>query len=331
MTSTPSTSTNTTQNRPSTNYWTALVQPLIFISLVGLMYADYEGWLFPLQDFLDHPALTYHVGKYQISIYTILQSLLVLTTIFWITTWIMRWINRRVGQMESLHPSSRALIQKIIMIVFYIFAFFITMGTLGIDLSSLAVLGGAVGIGLGFGLQKIASNFISGLILLFERSLQIGDMVEMADGTLGIVRKNGARYTLIETLNAREIMIPNEEFITGKVINWTFTNKKGRIDFVIGVSYKSDLELAKKLILEAATEHKLTLINPEPLCFLTDFGESAVIFKLYVWVADITSTLGSVRDEVLFAIWHKFKAHNIELPYPQRDIHIRSHVSSEFK
>jgi small-conductance mechanosensitive channel len=291
------------------------------------MYADYSGWLFPIQDFLDHPALTYHFGKYQISIYAIIQTLIVLTTIFWLTTLLMRWINKKVSQVESLHPSSRALIQKIIMIVFYIVAFFFTMGTLGIDLSSLTVLGGAVGIGLGFGLQKIASNFVSGLILLLERSLQIGDMVEMADGTLGIVRKNGARYTLIETFDARDIMVPNEDFIVGRVVNWTFTNKKGRVEMAIGVSHKSDLELAKKIILESAVNHPLSLKDPEPECFLRDFGDSSINFKLFVWVADITKINYSIQDEILFAIWHRFKENNIELPYPQRDVHIRNHVN----
>lgn len=301
-----------------------VIQPLILLILIGLMIADYQGWLFPLQDFLDHPALTYRFGKYQISVYSILQSLLVLVTIFWIATWVMKWINRRIGRLESIHPSSRSLAQKIVMIVFYIFAFFVTMGTLGIDLSSLTVIGGAVGIGLGFGLQKIASNFISGLILLFERSLQIGDMIEMADGTLGIVRKNGARFTLVETFDAREIMIPNEDFIVGKVINWTFSNKKGRVDFKIGVSYKTDLQLAKTLIMQSAKAHGLVLLDPEPLCFLDNFGESAVEFMLYVWVDDIALNRSIVRDEILFSIWDKFKTHAIELPYPQRDIHIKS-------
>ena len=307
--------------------WRYITQPIILLALIGLMYADYQGWLFPIQDFLDHPALTYHFGKYQISIYSIIQTLIVLTTIFWLTTLLMRWINKKVSQVESLHPSSRALIQKIIMIVFYIVAFFFTMGTLGIDLSSLTVLGGAVGIGLGFGLQKIASNFISGLILLLERSLQIGDMVEMADGTLGIVRKNGARYTLIETFDARDIMVPNEDFIVGRVVNWTFTNKKGRVEMAIGVSYKSDLELAKKIILESAINHPLTLKDPKPECFLRNFGDSSINFKLFVWVADITKINYSIQDEILFTIWHRFKENNIELPYPQRDVHIRNHVN----
>ena len=307
--------------------WRYITQPIILLALIGLMYADYNGWLFPLQDFLDHPALTYHFGKYQISIYSIIQTLIVLTTIFWLTTLIMRAINKRVGRIETIHPSSRALIQKIIMIVFYIVAFFFTMGTLGIDLSSLTVLGGALGIGIGFGLQKIASNFISGLILLLERSLQIGDMVEMADGTLGIVRKNGARYTLIETFDARDIMVPNEDFIVGRVINWTFTNKKGRVDLIINVSYKSDIELAKKIIVEAAQNHPLALKDPKPECFLREFGDNGVVFRLFVWVADITKVNYSIKDEILFTIWNKFKENDIELPYPQRDIYIRSHVT----
>lgn len=311
----------------SRSVWRYVTQPIILLSLMGLMYADYNGWLFPIQDFLDHPALTYHFGKYQISIYSIIQTLIVLTTIFWLTTLLMRWINKRIGRVESLHPSSRALIQKIIMIVFYIVAFFFTMGTLGIDLSSLTVIGGAVGIGLGFGLQKIASNFISGLILLLERSLQIGDMVEMADGTLGIVRKNGARYTLIETFDARDIMVPNEDFIVGRVVNWTFTNKKGRVEMNIGVAHKSDLELAKSIILETAMNHPMALKDPKPECFLRSFGESAINFKLFVWVADITHINYSIQDEILFTIWHKFKDNNIELPYPQRDVHIRTHVN----
>ncbi|MFT6106370.1 MAG: small-conductance mechanosensitive channel [Rickettsiales bacterium] len=196
------------------------------------------------------------------------------------------------------------------------------LNILNIKLASLAFFGGAIGIGIGFGLQKITSNFISGLILLFEKSIEEGDLVELENGVYGFIKHTGARYTLIETFDSKEVMIPNEEFITKNVINWTYTNKQGRVDVHVGVSYKSDIEKARELILEAAREHRMCCKNPEPNCFLREYGDSSINFLLYFWVDDVTLGRFEPQSDVMRAIWKKFKDNDIEIPFPQRDVHI---------
>ncbi len=300
------------------------VPTFIFFALVALIIADYKEWLAPIQDALDDPDFTYSFGRYQISAYIIAQGLLVITVILWVTYWLAQFIDRRLGRMKNIHPSSRSLAQKIVKISLYVFAGFMTINILGIDMSSFALVGGAIGIGLGFGLQKIASNFISGLILLFERSVKIGDLIEMEDGTLGFVRRNSARYTLIETTNMREIMIPNEQLIADKVINWTLSNKQGRLDISIGVSYESDLELVQRILLEAAVAHPSAITNPAPQCQLRKFGPYAVEFMLLVWISDVTIGRNNTQSEIMFDIWNRFKAAGIEIPYPQQELRIKS-------
>ena len=191
-------------------------------------------------------------------------------------------------------------------------------------MGSLTILSGAIGIGLGFGLQKITSNFISGLILLAEKSMEVGDLVELSAGEMGIVRRMGARYTLIETFDSKEIMIPNEDFITSRVINWTFTNRQGRVEIFVGVSYDSDLELAKSLIIEAAKSHPRCSKKPEPQCYITQFADSSVNFLLYFWVDDVTQGRLDAKSDVYMAIWKAFREHKITIPFPQSDVLIKN-------
>lgn len=303
--------------KKSTFRW---LQVLILLALGALIFADYAGYLAPLQKTLDSPAFSYKFGKIEFTLYTILKSVFLGGLILWVTARLSRFFEHRIGHMTYVHPSSRALMQKAVSIIFYIMSALIIMDLLGLDLKTLTVLGGALGIGLGFGLQKIASNFVSGLILLIERSMKIGDMVEMEDGTLGLVRKNGARSTLIETFDGRAIMVPNENFITGKVINWTFSDNKSRVQIPVGVAYETDLRKAQNLILEAALENPSCLQDPPPRCFLKEFADSSVNFSLLFWVGDVTQELQMARSEVMFAIWEKFAANNIQIPYPQREI-----------
>ena len=209
-------------------------------------------------------------------------------------------------------------------VVVYFLAFLFALGVLGIDLTALTVFSGAVGIGVGFGLQKIASNFISGIILLFEKSVEEGDLVELSDGIAGFVRETGARYTLIETFEGHEVMVPNEDFITNRVTNWTFSNSRGRIDINIGVSYGSDLDKVATLLVEAANGHPRCSQSPAAECFLVDFGDNSVNFTLYFWVDDVIEGRKRPRSDVLFAIWRKFKENDIEIPFPQRDLHIKN-------
>jgi len=206
----------------------------------------------------------------------------------------------------------------------YIVATLLTLYVLGLDITAITIFGGAIGIGVGFGLQKIASNFISGLILLFERSVREGDMIELSgDGGVGIVRRIFARYTIIEAFDGREIMVPNEDFITSRVISSTFSDNSGRIELSIGVSYDSDIHQVKDIILSCALAHKACSKKKPPECYLKEFADSSVRFTLFMWVDNVLDGRLEPTSEVLFDIWDKFKANNIKIPYPQMDVHLK--------
>jgi small-conductance mechanosensitive channel len=269
------------------------------------------------------------VGDYDLTLWVFLRSAIIIILLFWSAATLTDFADGRISRIKRLRVSTRNLLMKTFQIGIYFVAAMLALDTLGINLTTLAVFSGAIGIGLGFGLQKISSNFISGLILALERSVNIGDKVELQDGTSGFIRKSGARYTLIEGYDGREMMVPNEDFIIGRVTNWTLRNTNARILIKIGVSYDSDIELARKLMLEAASEHPAAMTDPAPFCLLTDFGDNAVNFQLFFWVADVREGLGGPQSDVLFAIWRKFKEYKIDIPYPQRVVHIREKSAME--
>ncbi len=303
---------------------TRLARWSIAISLSIVFVLGALGLLDPAKEFLDSESLTFKIGGFSLSLYKLIKIIIALIVIFWFASTASDLGAKKLRLLRQIKASNRTLLIKALQIIIYIIAFLATLDVIGIDLTALAVFGGAVGIGIGFGLQKITSNFISGLILLFEKSIEEDDMVELSDGTVGFVRHTGARYTLVETFENREIMIPNEDFITNRVTNWTFTNSKGRIDINIGVSYGSDLDKVYKLILEAAEENPNCSKDPKPECYLREFGDSSVNFLLYFWVDDIIKGKNRPRSEILFTIWRKFKEHNVEIPFPQRDLHIKN-------
>lgn len=297
---------------------------LLAIISVGFLATGFLGYLNPVITFLDSNTLAFEIGKTRISAYLVVKAFIAITLLFWVAAVFSELSEKKLKTLSKIKASNRALITKAAQIVIYFITFIIALDVLGIDLTALTVLGGAIGIGIGFGLQKITSNFISGLILLFEKSIEEDDLVELQDGTTGFVRRTGARYTLIETFEGRELMIPNEDFITNRVTNWTFSNTRGRIDIDIGVSYGSDLDKVSELITEAANEHPRCSKHTAPECFLVDFGESSVKFTLFFWVDDIIEGRKRPKSDVLFSIWRKLKENNIEIPFPQRDVHIKN-------
>ncbi|WP_339865510.1 mechanosensitive ion channel family protein [Paremcibacter congregatus] len=311
--------------------WTVLLKPrawvaqvLLALLVVAFLSLGFLGYLKPLQAFLDSNALAFTVGEVRFSAYLLLKAILTIIIAFWLAGIFAEFGETRIKQLTKLKASNRALLTKVFQILVYFIALLITLDVMSIDLTGLAIFSGAVGIGVGFGLQKITSNFMSGLILLFEKSVEEGDLVELDSNTIGFVRQTGARYTLVETFEGREIMIPNEDFITNRVTNWTYSNNQGRIDISIGVSYGADLEKTYALLLEAAQEHPRCSQAPGPECYLVDYGESSVDFTLYFWVDNIIDGRKRPRSDVLFAIWRKFKENQIEIPFPQRDLHIKN-------
>ena len=303
---------------------TRLARWLVALLLIAVFAASALGYHEPVKQLLDSESLTFKLGGFTLSVYKFLKGALILIVLFWVASVLSATGEKRIKQLRKIKASNRALLTKGFQAATYFVAFMVGLDVLGVDLAAFAVVGGAIGIGIGFGLQKITSNFISGLILLFEKSVEEDDLVELTDGTTGFVRRTGARYTLMETFENREIMIPNEDFITNRVTNWTFSNTKGRIDIDIGVSYGSDLDKTYELILEAANEHPRSSSEQVAECYLVDFGDSSVNFTLYFWVDDIIEGRKRPRSDVLFSIWRKFKENNIEIPFPQRDLHIKN-------
>jgi small-conductance mechanosensitive channel len=297
---------------------------MIFLIITAIFTLAAFGYIEPIKQFLDSEALTFKIGNISLSVYKLFKAVIALILLLWLASMVSTRGTQYLKKLRKIKASNRALLIKAFQTTVYFLMFMVGLDILGIDLTAFAVVGGAIGIGIGFGLQKITSNFISGLILLFEKSIEEGDLVELADGTTGFVRNTGARYTLMETFESREIMIPNEDFITNRVTNWTFSNTQGRVDINIGVAYGSNLEQVYNLILEAAHEHPRCSHTPAAECYLTNFGDSSVNFTLYFWVDDIIEGRKRPRSDVLFAIWNKFKENDISIPFPQRDLHIKN-------
>lgn len=313
-----------------TNTWLKLLKPsghmaqaLIWLLGGALIYASNVGYLDHFREVLSNGYYAFSIGDYELNVYMILKGIFIVAMMFWVTAIISSFGEKRIGSAKKLKDSTKQLITKLFQIFVYFVAFLVSLDLMGIQLTALAVFGGALGIGLGFGLQKITSNFISGMILLFERTIEQGDLIDLQNGFSGFVRRISARFTLLETFDGKEIMIPNEDFITSQVINWTYSSKRGRVEIDIGVSYNADLERVREVLLECASAHPRCIPDPAPSCFLMGFGDNSVNFKMYFWIDDVTEGRYGPKSDVLFAIWRAFKAESIEIPFPQRDLHLR--------
>lgn len=293
---------------------------LFFIPIIGL---STSGLLQPFTKFLK--GLSIEFGNVKLSLYSVVLSIITLVLLIWIARLVTRAADTYLQRFHTIRASNRELIMKATSTMLYFIVGLSALEMLGIDLTALAVFGGAIGVGIGFGLQKITSNFISGILLLFEKSVEVGDLVELSDGTYGFIRHTGARATLVETPDGKEIMIPNENFIINQVTNWTYSNTRGQVVINIGISYQSDLKKAQELMLEAAREHPRCSRQPDkkPTCFLDQFADSAVNFVLSFWVDDVKLGRAGPKSEVMFAIWDKFKASGVDVPYPHQEIYIK--------
>ena len=279
------------------------------------------GLLSPALMLLD--AASINVGDVRISALTIIKGVVTLILLLWLASITSRLLEQRVQNLPNLTPSVQVLIGKIIKIILVTIAILAAVNAVGIDLTALAVFSGAVGVGLGFGLQKVVSNFVSGIILLLDRSVKPGDTIAVA-GYYGRIDSLGARYASVITRDGVEHLIPNEEFITTRVENWSYSNQNIRLRKMVGVHYKSDIHKARDLCLEGAAEVDRILTDPKPACLLRDFNDSSVDLEVRFWIRDPMNGRANVISELLFNIWDKFAEHGIEIPYPQRDLHLRS-------
>ncbi|CAN0654438.1 mechanosensitive ion channel [Nitratireductor aquimarinus] len=267
--------------------------------------------------FLDTLALP--LGKTRLSALVLLKAAVLLTATVWLAIVIGNYFDERVQRSDELTPSIRVLLGKLVKIGLVIAAGGIALSSVGVDLTALTVFSGAIGVGLGFGLQKVVSNFISGIIILLDKSIKPGDTITLGD-TFGWIRELRARFVSVITRDGREYLIPNEDFITQQVINWSFSDEMVRLDVPFGVSYEADPHQVSALAIEAAISVGRVDADRRPVCWLTGFGDSSLDFVLRFWIRDPQQGLTNVRGKVLLALWDTLKENGIEIPYPHREV-----------
>ena len=275
---------------------------------------------------LDSIALTF--GESRLSLFAIVKGLAVLLLLGWLASMTGRFVQSRVNRQEHLTPSVRTLIGQVVRILLLFVAVMLAMNVIGVDLTALAVFSGAVGVGIGFGLQAIFSNLVAGIILLLERSIKAGDFVELESGLTGEVREINIRSTRITTNDNVDILVPNSEFINSRVTNWTLRDNFKRTRIPFGVAYGTDKELVRKAALEAAESVPHMLQTPDakpPEVWLVGFGESSLDFELVIWLKPASvKRPGAVNADYNWALETALSKYGIEIPFPQRDLHIRS-------
>lgn len=287
----------------------------------GLAALNIVGWLDPTIDLLDSLAL--QIGQFRISVFGILKAMLSLAILLWVASFASRIFEQRIQKVHRLTPSVQVLMSKLLKLVLLSIAVLFALSTIGVDLTALAVFGGAIGVGIGFGLQRIVANLISGVILLLDRSIKPGDVIAIGD-TFGWIQSLGARYTAVRTRDGTEFLIPNEDLITNQVENWSHSDVKLRLKVPVGIAYRCDPHFAIKLCNEAAAKCTRVLDNPGPNTLLRGFGDNSVDLEIRFWITDPQNGRGNIISEVLLNVWESFKENEIEIPFPQRDLHLRS-------
>ncbi|MEX0965394.1 MAG: mechanosensitive ion channel domain-containing protein [Pseudohongiellaceae bacterium] len=270
-----------------------------------------------VSDLLD--SVGFSISGFRISLLLVVKVVVILGLSLWGSIVLSNFAERRIQRNEDLTPGLRLLIGKIFRISLIILAAVIAISAVGIDLTVLSVLTGAVGVGIGFGLQKVVSNFISGIIILADRSIRPGDTISLGE-TFGWIRELRARFVSVVTRDGREYLIPNEDFITREVINWSFSDELVRLDVEFGVAYESDAHHVTALAIDAALSVERVIKSQQPVCWMTKFGDSSLDFVLRFWIRDPQRGLTNIRGQVLIALWDTLRENGVVIPYPHREI-----------
>lgn len=291
------------------------------VAWAGWIYVtlQYMGFLAAATDFLDTLGIT--LGDVRITALGVVRALVVTAVLITAGRLLTQAITRRLAKNDDISPSVGVLAVKLVQIVLYSAAAFLGLKALGFDLTGLAFLSGAIGVGLGFGLQKVVSNLVSGVIILMDESIKPGDVISLGD-TFGWIASLGARYVSVVTRDGREYLIPNEDLITGQVVNWSHSNDLVRLDISFGISYADDPHQVRKVAVEAARTVGRVLETTAPVCHVTGFGDSSVDYVLRFWISDPREGLTNVRGQVYLALWDAFKREGFRIPFPQREVHV---------
>ena len=287
---------------------------------LAVLYA--LGLLSPIGTYLEETRVSF--GNISFSVLALFRAAIAGSILFWLGRWSADTGSTYIRAQETMRPPTRELAAKAFELAIFVAAGLILLNVMGLNLSALAIFGGAVGVGLGFGLQKIASNFISGIILLLEGQATVGDFVELDGGESGTIVKLGARATILETFDGKWIVVPNEDFITSRIVNWSDAGSGNRYAVDFSVSYDTDINKVPEIISKAVASHPAVLDDPEPPdCELAGFGDSGVDFSVEFWVEGIDDGKNKYSSEVRFLIWNALKDAGIEIPFPQREIRYR--------
>ena len=277
------------------------------------------GFQAPFSHMLDSIGMTF--GDMHISLLTVIKALVVSGLMIAAARWLSRFVTDRLSTNEDISPSMRVLTAKLLQVVLFTVAIVVGLKAVGLDLTGLAVFSGAVGIGLGFGLQKVVSNLVSGVIILLDKSIKPGDVISIGD-TFGWIEELGARYVSVVTRDGKEYLIPNEDLVTGQVVNWSHTNNFVRLDLKFGTSYDDDPHEVSKIAINAAMSVKRVMAQRTPVCWIVGFGDSSVDYVLRFWISDAEGGLTNVRGQVFLALWDAFKKKGISIPFPQREVRV---------
>ncbi len=285
----------------------------------------YLGVLDETAAFLD--SLGIAMGDFNLSVLTLLKAVAAIAVLFTLARLTTSAAAASIRKNDDISPSMQVLAVKVLQVVAFGAAFFIGLKMVGVDLTGLAVLSGAIGVGLGFGLQKVVSNLVSGIIILLDKSIKPGDVISIGD-TFGWINALGARYVSITTRDGTEYLIPNEDLITGQVVNWSHSNDFVRLDIHFGTAYADDPHEVRRIAIEAASGVTRVLTSRPPVCHIVGFGDSSVDYILRFWITDPTGGLTNIRGNVYLALWDAFKEHGITFPFPQREVTLMNETAT---
>ncbi len=293
---------------------------IIGFTIWALVALHLLGWLPAVLEAMDELAV--NVGSARISLLSSLKLVMLIGLLMTLAFWISGVLERRMKASTHVTPALQVALAKFSKFFLLTLAFLLALNAVGIDFTALTVFGGALGVGIGFGLQRIASNFISGFILVLDRSIKPGDVISIGD-KFGWVEELRARYIVVRNRDGVETLIPNENLITSEVINWSYTDRHVRVRIPVQISYNDDPEQAMALMLEAASAAERVVADPAPTVRLQEFADNGILLELRVWIDDPEAGVGGVRSAINLAIWRAFKQAGISFPYPQRDLYIK--------
>jgi small-conductance mechanosensitive channel len=303
------------QLAPNAGWAKAIAWAVWFIAALSIL-----NLLAPTIALLDSAAVT--LGSLRISVYTIIKTTLILAVSLSLAIYLTGLLESRIRTSRSFSPSVQMLFTKTLKAVLIGLSILIAINSVGIDLTGVAVVGGALGLGAGFGLQRVISNMVSGVVLLLDKSIRPGDVISVS-GTYGWVTALGGRYVSVVTRDGVEHMIPNETLISERVENWTHTNSHTRLKIPVRVHYDTDVHQAINICLRAASQTKRVLAEPECKCLLVAFGDNGLDLEVRIWIGDAHNGVQNVKSEVLLKIWDMFREAGIKIPYPHRDVYLR--------